>query len=459
MKNRQIAKEADNHIKDRKRIDRKMAYILLPVFLVMLLLNFMTPLLADDFTYCFSFATGERIENVSDILSSMAAHRVQVNGRVEAHFLVQLFLILPKFIFNIVNAAAAAFLLFLSEKFFAGKSKDGCNFILLLLVALALFCFIPEFGEVFLWLDGSVNYSWALLFSTLYVLAFYREYMGSPMLTENWHKILFVLFSFLVGAYSESFSFAAIFITFFILLFSLTEKSRPFPKYLLICFCAACLGYLFLMLSPSETGGRTNELSLSAVARAFKYIVQTTRSELGVLYCVYFLIVGVYIADLRNQGKTEAGLRNLLMSLAIFAAGLASALMFSFAKYYPPRAMLASAWWTIIAGAILLSALWPDERKLCSVLASVCTVMFAFNFILGFMDIAVQYKAAKERETIIYEAISAGESSVILDAYKPETKYSAAHGLQDISTGENVWPNDSIAAYYGLDSVSGNIPG
>lgn len=457
MKNRQIIKDADHHINTGKKLDRRAAYILVPVFLVMLLLNFLTPLLADDFTYCFSFATGERVDSVSDIFPSMAAHRALCNGRVISHFLVQIFLMFPKVIFNFVNAAAAAFLLFLSAKFFIGKSEDGCRFLLLSLVALAVFCFAPEFGEVFLWLDGSINYSWALVFSTLFVLAFYLEYFGNSLLKEKWQKILFVVFSFFVGAYSESFSFAALLIAFFIMLFFVMEKGRSLPKFLVVCFCAACLGYLFLMLSPSEVGGRTNQFSLSAVARAFKYIVQTTWAELGVLFCVYFLIVGVFIANMLDRKKGKNSLQLLLLSLLMFISGLASTLLFAFAKYYPPRAMLASAWWTIIAGAVLLSALWPDEKKLCCGLVSVCTIVFVFNFILGFMDIAVQYKAASERQKIIYEAIAAGKTSVELDAYKAETKYSAAHGLQDISIGENEWPNDSIAAYYGLESVSGRI--
>ena len=458
MKNRQIDRATDYHAKDKIKIDRKTLCLILPIFLVMLLLNCLTPLLADDFTYCFSFATGERIERIRDIIPSMAAHRVVCNGRVIAHFLVQLFLMLPKFVFDVVNAAAATFLIYLSSKFFIGESGEK-NTCILLLVALAVFCFAPEFGEVFLWVDGSINYSWALFFSALFVLTFYREYMGRPMLTENRYRILFVLFSFVVGSYSESFSFAAIAIAFVILLLLFTEKRRPLPKYLFLCFCAACFGYLFLMLSPAETGGRTNELSTSAVARAFKYIVQTTWSELGVLYCVYFLIVGVFIADMLEKGRSKDDVRELILSLVFFAAGLASTLLFSFAKYYPPRAMTATAWWTIMAGAILLSVMWPSERKLSCVLTCVCTVLFLFNFVLGGLDIAVQYKAASEREAIIREAVSSGDNSVVLEAYKPETKYSAAHGLQDISIGENVWPNDSIAAYYGLDSVSGKVGG
>ena len=73
-------------------------------FAMMLLCNHWTDLIADDYRYCFSYADDTRIESVAQIFPSMAAHRQSMNGRVVPHFLVQLFLMLPKGIFDVVNA-------------------------------------------------------------------------------------------------------------------------------------------------------------------------------------------------------------------------------------------------------------------------------------------------------------------------------------------------------------------
>lgn len=92
-------------------------FVMLAVFLTMTLLSFLTPMIADDYNYCFSFADGRRISSVGAIIESMIAHRSAVNGRIVAHSLVQLFLMLPKAVFNVANGLAAAVLCFLSPCF------------------------------------------------------------------------------------------------------------------------------------------------------------------------------------------------------------------------------------------------------------------------------------------------------------------------------------------------------
>lgn len=82
------------------------------IFAVMLIFSLLSPLAADDYTYCFSFATGERISNISMIIESMVAHRSSMNGRVISHGLVQLLLMLPKPIFDVFNALNATLIFY-----------------------------------------------------------------------------------------------------------------------------------------------------------------------------------------------------------------------------------------------------------------------------------------------------------------------------------------------------------
>lgn len=56
-------------------------------------LNFYTPLFADDYSYSFSFMTGERIESASQIIDSQIGHYQCMNGRSITHFLAQMFLL------------------------------------------------------------------------------------------------------------------------------------------------------------------------------------------------------------------------------------------------------------------------------------------------------------------------------------------------------------------------------
>ena len=82
-----------------------LSLVCLSVFVFILVCNLLTPLLVDDYTYCFSFVDGSPIESVWDIFPSIAAHAQKMNGRHAAHFTAQLFLFLPPVLFKIINAA------------------------------------------------------------------------------------------------------------------------------------------------------------------------------------------------------------------------------------------------------------------------------------------------------------------------------------------------------------------
>ncbi|MBQ2328031.1 MAG: hypothetical protein II382_02485, partial [Oscillospiraceae bacterium] len=97
-----------------KRADRSagLRWVLLAgIGLIMLGLNWMTPLLADDYTYVHSWADWKRITSPLQIPASMYAHGFKMNGRIVAHAFEQLFLIYPKHLFDFCNAGMAVWLL------------------------------------------------------------------------------------------------------------------------------------------------------------------------------------------------------------------------------------------------------------------------------------------------------------------------------------------------------------
>ena len=117
--------------------------------------------------------------------------------------------------------------------------------------------------------------------------------------------------------------------------------------------------------------------------------------------------------------------------------------------------MCASACWTIVAGTVLLSGMFARRCSFVSGLAGVLAALFAFSFVLGVLDVAVVYKKSNERLTQIAEAKANGETSIVLEKFVADTKYSPAYELTDIAEGENEWPNDAIASYFGFETVSG----
>ena len=148
--------------------------VCLGFFAMMLLCNHWTHLIADDYRYCFSYADDTRIESIAQIFPSMAAHRQSMNGRVVPHFLVQLFLMLPKGVFDLVNSLFFVLLVWLLHTLAVGRGLP--NPVLLTLLFFAFWAFQPDFGQVFLWLTGSVNYLWCGVFSLLWLLPLVKSF-------------------------------------------------------------------------------------------------------------------------------------------------------------------------------------------------------------------------------------------------------------------------------------------
>ena len=73
-------------------------------FLMMLVLNLLTPLIADDYAYSFIHGTYKRVHNLLDVIISQADHYMTWGGRSIAHSFAQTFLMLPKWVFSICNS-------------------------------------------------------------------------------------------------------------------------------------------------------------------------------------------------------------------------------------------------------------------------------------------------------------------------------------------------------------------
>ena len=82
--------------KNRNRGKEAEIILMIIVFSAVFLMTCLTPMLADDFSYSFSYADNRRIENIGDIIRSLCAHRQTMNGRMFSHGLPMLFLLLPK---------------------------------------------------------------------------------------------------------------------------------------------------------------------------------------------------------------------------------------------------------------------------------------------------------------------------------------------------------------------------
>ena len=430
------------------RLDRSKAVsaaILAAIFLLLLYCNLHTALVADDFMYCFSFSDGSRITSVGAILPSMAAHRHTMNGRVFPHALVQLFLMLPKGIFNVCNAGMFTALVWLLARPCRGCGRRSA--LLLLAVFGCVWVLQPEFGQVFLWLDGSVNYLWCAVLCLLWLRPWAGFFLNG---TEPGKAaaVFYVLFSFVVGAWSEN---AAVALVFMALLFLALGffREKVTPRAWQLCALAFFLaGFLFLMLAPATAANKAAEMKLSVLLGNF--------IETGLFYLRFWPLLLSFALFYALALRRGAELKRRLLALVFLGGSLAGHFVLTFALYCAGRSTYIGLALLIAANAVLLNALiedgWP---RLPAALCALCLLVTAWRVAVGVKDILRTDYLLDFNAALIEECVANGERDI--EVYRPyaQTKYSALEGLGYLTGDPNDWYNVYMARYYGADSIIG----
>ena len=430
---------------NRQKLSIVLVYLFL--FLTLFLLTAFTPMVSDDYPYSFNWTDWTRIESLSDIVESMAAHRIRTNGRVFAHGLVQLFLLLPRIIYSILNAANGLMLCILCSKLTACDNwLDNTSIQLCGIFFVA--CFTTALGENYLWLDGSINYAWGVGFSLLFLMPFLLDYLNIPVRNGVILAILRCLLAVWVGGYAESSSLVVLTIAGILWLLNWIRNKKCNYLFLLWLICGAA-GYVFLMTAPA-TASRANSLSFAALGYNIREVFRIAHDDL--LWCYLIYAVLLTLAFWFHCEKKE-----IVLSLIMFFGGLASLASYIFAAYIEPRHLCFPVFFTMLATVLLLTSLCRTKKAIISRLLLAClSVLFLLQFPVGVLDVAVSYHKQQVRLAQIQQALDAGEKSVILENYYPYTKYGIRFEMN--KNRSEFGPNVNIADYYGIEEVYGMDP-
>ena len=403
------------------RSGRVRAALLLGIFLLMLLGNVLTPYAVDDWAYMHSFATGEQT----------------MNGRLFAHFWAQLFLLLPKAVFNIVNALIFTALIALLARLAQPEGKR--DNLILLMIFCAVWVFVPAFGQVFFWLDGACNYGWGCVIGFAF-LAPYIRLLDRDAKKKPLFWILWMLAGFYTGAYLENMAAGAIFLS-ALLLFGrrvLCRKKNGVLPWLPVL--ASVGGFIFMMTRPAES--MIASLGTGLVAALEKY------RSLAVLLVVFVVSL---VAALWYHARRE----KIYLAAALVLGSLCANFALSVASYYPERCLAFPAVLLIAADAVLLSELFSGKAKLPVLCAAAVLVLSTLYWgVFGFADITNVYLQVRANETAITEAAARGESSVTVPYIETLTRYSALYDLKYLDTEDaQSWPNGAMADVLGIGEI------
>ena len=434
------------------RTSASIRIVLLIWFLLIFLLSSLTPYLADDFYYMYSIATREPISTPAMLYDSMRAHALIVNGRLVTHTILQVLLLLPKTVFNLCNAFAFSWLLYACYRI-CNYGKEP-NAWIMLAIGMAFWLCSPGFGESFLWFAGAVNYLWALAFCMVFLSPFITCALGIqeksffPFPKRTAGKGLFIVFSFLFGAYSEITSFVAVLMAVGCML-GTARPNRKGRQWLWLCVAAAVLGYIWMLSMPAEM----NKNGGLALSRLFLQIPRKT-AMLKDFFCIP---IAVWFSLLVLSFRNAISRKKRILSVWFFLGALVGNYCLIAASYVARRCLSTTELFLILACGTLLAGMWDrDEHGSCRVFLAVLTVLFSLSFIIGSFDIANVFLQARARERAIREQVKEGNSYVYAELLNSSTPYCAAYALIDLDMNNpNAWPNWYIAKYYDAPALLG----
>lgn len=419
------------------------------VFIVMFAFNCMTPYLADDYVYRYSFADASLIESVTQIPKSMYYHSTYMNGRVISHGFEQLFMIPPKIVFNAVNSLVFVFSMYILYAMCIKKGKH--NLLLQAAIVMAIWLFTPAFGQVYLWQVGAVNYLWAMFFALAFLYPYVKSYRDdTPLIKNNVAFVLFCLFSVIMGMYSEISSFIAILIAVGMLLAGRLYGQKIKVKSIVPVVCAI-IGFVLLLAMPVELEAKVSgELGIRVLIDNFGKCTEAFKEFFLIPLCVWACLF-----VLRLYAKK--GYKTLFLSLIMAVGGICATYVMMIGSYIPERTLFMSAVLIVMASMVLVPELLKmGYNEAVLALGAVMCVVFVFSFVHGFYDIFTCHEAFCEREEQILEGKEAGEVDFVLPIVHPKTMHSPFWGVVDLNCQDTQgWPNLTMAWYYEVNSILG----
>ena len=425
------------------------------VFCWMLLLNCLTPYIADDFAFAYAFDTGLRLQSLPQLIQSLAYHYYEWSGRIIVKFFAQGFTMFPKWVFNFCNAAAYLGLGVVIYRLARGRRSGRYDLAAFVLIQAALWEQNPAFGQTNLWMCGACNY----LLSTLGCLAFllpWRYNLQKPFTAGRWLPLGMAGAGLLAGWAMENTS-AGLLVCLALCLGAALAQQKRAPLWMWTGFGGTLAGFVALIAARgnyNRAASYTSE-SLSFVTkyamRFFNCLNMLKENALPLLlaFAVLYLLLWWQMGGKNTDNA-------LLWPVILLLGGLgANFAMLASADYYPRSFHGPLAFLTAACAACLVRLDARALRRAFACVAASAVVVCAFHACEAGYDIASYYIMEKTRDTLIRTEIAqTGAREIVSYGIEPYTKWCAATGLPDIRADGG----DSIglgrARWYGVDSLT-----
>lgn len=418
------------------------------VALVLFVFNCLTPFVADDFTFAFSYRTGEKLTGIWDVLQSQWTHYFTWSGRFLIKTLDQWFTIQPKLLFNVCNTAV---FLGLGLLMYQCTKKEGTRYDFLLLagIFLSFWLVAPVFGQTNLWMCGSFNYLWASFFCFAAATPYLR-FLKQPFAAKRWMPLTVFLLGIFGGWSSENTS-AGLLVLLVCSIAWIYVTQKRIPLWSISGFLGALAGYLLLILAPGnylrEDAGTDSRGIVTILCTRF-----ITALNMLWDYGLALILLFAVLYWLLWQQQTTAQQR--FVPAVLFLSGLAANFAMVLSPVYYPRSTHGVFMFFTAACAACLSQLTAKPiRSLLSCAAVSLGVVVCFQVLYAGYDIASFYTMHRVRTALILEEKSQGSTDIVSYSIEPYTRWCSGYGLPDLRQDATNWICLDMAKYYGLNSI------
>lgn len=415
------------------------------VYVYLLILNLLTPMLADDFNY-------SNIETFGQVFTKEYGHYRTWSGRTVAHLLVRSSFLLPSILAKGLNAAA--YVLLTLVVYALSCPNRRFDTMLYAAVVLMLWVFLPGYGTAMLWQTGAGNYLWTTLLMMLFLLP-YRRFVAGEMVYSN--KFGAVVGMFLLGVLAgwgnENTSGSCILVV-LVLLISRLINRRGLVPWTLSGLAGAVVGFCAMIFAP----GNALRSAAEYAELPRRTLIEKVMNATDALHQHFFWALLLFVALLSLQlvfGKHK--------ERAFFAAGFAIASIagvyaLALAPYVTTRALSGSMVFLVVACTNTLPGEYRriEAIKVCHLaMVGILAVIAFFGFMDANDDMIRLGTVAKARDEHVQRQIEKGRKRVYVPQMPvPRSKYSPLYGLSDLQFDYNYIMNQAYAYHYNLDRVS-----
>lgn len=448
-------------IRTQKRIKYGILILSL-IFLTMLVLNYWTPLIYDDYRYHLE------TRGFSTILIDEYHQWLTWTGRSVAHVLLRFLLRFPKLVFDVVSASAFTYLVYVVARLARGNRRltDFGQALLYAFVFGLMWVFSPEFAQVYLWMAGASNYLLVMVIMLSYLLVFH------VMITEKRTPksfsrlaIVMLVLGLLAGWSNENTSGGVLLISAGYILLHYFYLHRPIQAWMATGVIGNLLGLAVMALAPGNAiraayFPQRNNLSIiwkviDGMTRTFPSIM--TNGKLFMVIAFSLLIFAIWQNGLRIQ--EWIGILFLIGGLATIVV-----LLIAPAGLYWSRSYFGGIFFIIVSIAVstvnILDHADSAARLGVTLLSAYVAVCTLGTFFSGVSDSYQNHVSYSRQLDSLLKQRSAGKKNVVVPAltYNAQTPY-AMTDKNDMSPNRKSYRNKQTAAYWGVSSVRSTTRG